>query len=642
MGKDLKLLIRSRSSALIIILAPLLVIMLVGVAFDNANNFGLSIGVYSSSISPSVQAFLDKLVENEFKIVVYKEEKPCVEDIKAGLIHTCIVFPADLDFDSNEKKEITFYVDYSKINLVWMIMDTVSSRFGSQAREISKNLVNVLVTKLESSQTQLEGKKPVIATMKTAAGEMQATVKGVSDSLTALDLSYNSEAIPIGSAKEAIVQVRDTLSTNLQAAQNKVAAAQSGATGEAADKLKEALTSIESAQSVLNAPTGASLQQIGSHLNTIYTELNKIRDRLEQATTVRGNSVTSAGEVNNKIDRSLKDLATVESTLDAIISDVNSIQVTDPSAVADPITTTIKPITGKSTYLNYLFPSLIILVIMFIAILLGTTLVMMEKHSPAYFRNFITPTRDITFIIATYLTNMLLIIIQMGIILGIAGYFFSAQIVPSLPQIIGILLLAATFFTFLGMVVGYFFTSEETATLGAISIGSIMLFMSSVIIPIESMPPAVRQVAVYNPFVIAERVLREIIMFQPELNTVLDDVTLLLGYSIATFLFIWASQKFMSKHFAQRVLYLHHKRKRADMERKENEHIAARQAAKKHVEMMHAPVTRTPLLQRMLHPLRGRKASVALTPKKDDEETHKALGEELERITRELRKVKGK
>ena len=45
--KNLKLLIRSKGSALIIILGPLLVIFLVGIAFDNLNTFSLNIGTYS-------------------------------------------------------------------------------------------------------------------------------------------------------------------------------------------------------------------------------------------------------------------------------------------------------------------------------------------------------------------------------------------------------------------------------------------------------------------------------------------------------------------------------------------------------------------------------------------------------------------
>ena len=47
--KNLKLLIRSKSSALIIILGPLLVIFLVGIAFGNISKYSLNIGTYTES-----------------------------------------------------------------------------------------------------------------------------------------------------------------------------------------------------------------------------------------------------------------------------------------------------------------------------------------------------------------------------------------------------------------------------------------------------------------------------------------------------------------------------------------------------------------------------------------------------------------
>src|SRR3989338_6537481 len=147
-SKNLKLLIRSKTSALIVILAPLLLILLVGLAFDNTNTFGLTIGVHAKAFGPQLNRFLDQLAEQDFRIIRYDREQECVEDIKAGITNTCIVFPENLAFETNEQKEVIFYVDHSKINLVWMIMDTLNVHFGSRARETSNNLTGVLISKL--------------------------------------------------------------------------------------------------------------------------------------------------------------------------------------------------------------------------------------------------------------------------------------------------------------------------------------------------------------------------------------------------------------------------------------------------------------------------------------------------------------
>ena len=561
-SKNLKLLIRSRSSALIIILAPLLVILLIGVAFDNANIFGLTIGVYSESFGPNVDDLLSQLSEKELRVIKYDNKEQCIGDIKLGVTNTCIIFPPELDFESNEQKQITFHVDYSKINLVWMIMDTLNARFGTSSKEISENLIGILVNKLGSSQVELESKKAALGQLKTENLDSQGKVEGITLNLKEFNFAADNATFNVTGVEEQLNAVKINLTKHLKDVRSKVSSAKEavGNTSNIAEKLENALKDLYLAEEILGGATPPSFIRIDTLFNTLKGNIENAKSQLDQANQLRETAVPKLDNVKEQLDLSLANLNGLETTFNSIINEIESIKVTNPEAIAQPFVTEIKPVAAPSTYLNYLFPSLIILVVMFISMLLSTTLVMMEKHSPAYFRNFITPTRNITFIMGTFLTNMLLVGIQLGIILLIAGYFFSAQIIPSLTLIVAILILAATFFTLWGMVIGYLFTSEETATLATISSGSIFLFISSVIIPLESMPGLVRKIAAFNPFVISERVLREVLLFQPTIMAIRDDLLLIAAYSVALFIFILASQDFMSRHFVQRLNYYRHKR----------------------------------------------------------------------------------
>jgi len=126
----------------------------------------------------------------------------------------------------------------------------------------------------------------------------------------------------------------------------------------------------------------------------------------------------------------------------------------------------------------------------------------------------------------------------------------------TLKVTIPILLLITTFFTLIGMLIGYLFTSEETSTLAAISIGSIFLFLSNLIVPIESMPPAVQEIAQFNPFVLSEGILKKAIIFKAELSTLVPDVYYLLGASVVLFILIFILQKFTRKHLIHHLAYL--------------------------------------------------------------------------------------
>ena len=56
---------------------------------------------------------------------------------------------------------------------------------------------------------------------------------------------------------------------------------------------------------------------------------------------------------------------------------------------------------------DYLYPSLIALIISFVGIILTATVVMKERTSDAFFRNIISPAPDYIFLLGTYITVLL-------------------------------------------------------------------------------------------------------------------------------------------------------------------------------------------------------------------------------------------
>ena len=154
--KNLKLLIRSKSSALIIFFAPLLIILILGLSYNTSSKYGLNIGVYSTSFTEDVNSFISSLQEKEYKIVKYETSlEECVEDIKLGFIHTCVSIPESLQIEENKPKEIVFYIDPSKINLVWAIQEDLGNKFNLKAQELSQELAQNIITRLIETKTKV-------------------------------------------------------------------------------------------------------------------------------------------------------------------------------------------------------------------------------------------------------------------------------------------------------------------------------------------------------------------------------------------------------------------------------------------------------------------------------------------------------
>jgi ABC-type uncharacterized transport system permease subunit len=70
-----------------------------------------------------------------------------------------------------------------------------------------------------------------------------------------------------------------------------------------------------------------------------------------------------------------------------------------------------------------------------------------------------------------------------------------------------------------------------------------MIFFSSAILPIETLPTVIRSIASFNPFFISETLLNKIILFQAPLKNVLEHFLLLSGYLIGIIIITLISKK---------------------------------------------------------------------------------------------------
>ena len=480
--------------------------------------------------------------------------------------------------DPNTTNEIIFHIDYSKINLVWMVIDTITEKMSATESEVSEDLTNILLNKLEYTRVSIFEKKPLLSSMKTQITDIKNKTQKIKDELEKLDFSINKDDFKISDLNTKNQEIKDQIdslqrdtSTRLSEISKKLNVTKKkiqklNTSDEEKEEASESFPSIEANINSIKYKLDRSINisatnwiEMDAAMSTFEGAINKIKSNLNKAASTRVESDEDIETIKGFLDSSLNNLNNLETTLNSIDSTIGSIQVTSAEDIVNPIITTIKPVVQQKTQLNYLFPTLAVLVIMFISILLSTTIIMMEKHSPAHFRNFITPTKDITFILGTYFTSIILVIIQVVIILSVSSYFFNTQIIPSLLNIAILLLIITSLFTLIGMAIGYLFDSEETATLAAISVGTILLLLSSTILPLETMPEYISKIASFNPFVISESLLRKAILFHPPILDLLNEIIILVSYGALLFVFVWVLQKAYKSDYLHKLIYAEQK-----------------------------------------------------------------------------------
>lgn len=599
--KNLKLLVRSKTSALVVFFAPLFIILLLGLSYNSTSKYGLNIGIYAPEFSSDVESLISSLQEQDYKIIKYETSvDDCVKDIKQGYVHTCVSVPRSLAVESNEQKEVVFHVDPSKINLVWVVQDTLGKKFNLKSQEIAKELSNHVLTTIAETKSKLEEQGAQLSSAKEKSSAASSVAQEASQQLSSLDLTvptstYDSQAITSfkdsasQKIKSGLSDVKDAVDA-VEALELEDKSAILSSLSEAEEKLKSLDTLLNGATTAGNeANENASADNTTSNttasndsstasastgflnaLTLLEGELLSTKAKLTAAASAVGSTSTSLSSTTQNLQESINALDAAQQRVNEIKANLDAQKVTDANVLSAPLVTKIEGVGQESSYLNYMFPALLVLVVMFTSLLLGTTLVMMEKNSPAFFRNYFLPLRKGTFVLSTYFTTLIITLVQVLIILSVSAVFLKDQIVQLFP-VAGMLLLSSSVFSFIGMGIGYAFKSEETGTLASISTGSLLLFVSGIVLPIETISPQIRNViSSLNPFVISENVIREVFLFNAGIDTIWPKLATLGGYAVGLFTAIVVVEYLVHKHFISGFMRHRHLKHRQQEKRDKN------------------------------------------------------------------------
>ena len=314
--KNFRLLVRSKSSALIIILGPLLVIFLVGIAFDNMNRFSINIGTYSEGYSDLSNSFIDKLKNSDYSVQKIDSEQLCVDQIKSNRLHTCIIFPKDLTIESGKVNEIVFHVDNSKMNLVYAVLDTLSTSVEERSSEVSTDLTKNLLDKISSTQTKLDERKSTIDDLKSENSDASEKVTMFGGNVKSFrDTSADLKAYILDKISAIEVETETVLDS----------IDDSNATSSQKDDMEEIVESINTL--LFNLRSKFSEDADVSETN--WVKMTSLVDDID----------SQVGVVKSSLSSSSTKINDLQSALDVIKADLAGIKVTDAATIINPVTT---------------------------------------------------------------------------------------------------------------------------------------------------------------------------------------------------------------------------------------------------------------------------------------------------------------
>ena len=469
----------------------------------------------------------------------------------SGKITQVCIAPEDLSLDKSE--EIIFYADFSKINLVYTVINNVMNKLSKRSDEISLDLTTILLQKINNIEKEIESKRGYLKDLENENSKIAERIESLSYSINTMNLSFDRNDFDL----EKLKNESNKISLKLKAYDEAFNLSE-----EMIDRIKISVENLNSSESESEIKEQVKekeekLRNISVILKNNTANMNASIEKVIKAVDNNQVKITNAAsakkQIKNDITELVYSISSIKKNMDYldqgfnnIEDNIKSISVNDANIIVNPITAKIQPVTVEKTHLNFAFPILLSLILMFVSILLSTIIVLSEKNSAAHFRNFITPTKDIIFLIGNYFTVLLIVIFQIVVVMFVSLKYLDISI-NNFGLLVLVIILCSTFFIFLGMLIGYLFKSEETGVIGSISAGTIMLLLSNVILPLESMPQYLLNIAELNPFIITNKLITAVLIFNFGSDKISANVIILAIYSLIAFSLIMIMQKLHRK-----------------------------------------------------------------------------------------------
>lgn len=551
--KNIKVMMRSKTSAFAVVFGPLLVVVLISLAFNKPSMYDLNVGIsvpLSNKEASNLSQDLQKSLEmNSYTVHRFSSQNECVDAIKQGIIHTCIFFPNNFSTISGNK-ELEFFVDYSRANLVWAVIDAVGSNIKLKSSQISLQYTGELLKVLEDVRATAEQQALNVVNTKSKLEAQLKSLGNFKSRLSSTDLSTMN--ISLKDTKQEL----DTLKDSADNLESSVSSKVNTILGdENASSVHNTAQDIGNMVSAYADDLGDSISSLKSSIDDTSEDIESLNQKLSNAKTNLDDIVQDIGEVETKLSGIITDLSNLQSQLEGIDEEISSIKVKNAERIANPITTSIKPVVSENSQIAFMAPYLVMLLVMFVGLLLSGTIVVIERNSKAFFRNFTTPTHKDLFLISNYFTSLFLLLIQVAIIVAIGYYFIDGRLFHNYQSSLLLILLSSSLFIFLGMALGYLFPTQEGVTIGSLSLGSFFLLLSNLVLPVETMSKSMKIAASYNPYVISSELFRKLLFFDMGFTGNVRAFIILTIYSLIVLLLLMAAHRFTVSWYFNKIAY---------------------------------------------------------------------------------------
>ncbi len=569
---------RERRTLVLLFAVPILVLLILGGVFGRTSTEvdRSEIGLCDLDNS-EISALFVAGIENNTRIIDYSNETECtsfVENkVREGRLSAAIVIPPGFQrgITRGESQNLTVYLDNSRIQTAPSIEAFMKAAVQETGQEIGNQFILTVWAKLDDADLQLEEILGEVNESRNRAVEIKQTLQETAYSLTSMNISLvENELDAANSTIYEVLDVLDSAEGNLTKIEEDFAEYDEELEQSEQDletiieSLGNASSFVTAAKSAVNCsdpvyiPYCLSLDSLNSQItstnDSITERLEKIRDAragiAESNRTIQDfkSSIQDAKEGSedaeqrianmrgfvyglvqsrekalstiNEINSSLDDIIEKSYELEIIILEskgqIAEITSRQPESIVSPILLSTQRLFGQRTFFDFLLPSLLPMILMFISLFLSSTSLVREKNMGILGRIAVSQVNSLKYAVIKIVSYTVVLIPEAILLVLIASLLYGAFPIFDLAtslivfQTLVLLLLA---FTAIGILIAIYSESEATAFLASLVVGLPLLFMSGLLFPFEFMPTYISAIGYALPLTQAVLTMQSVILY---------------------------------------------------------------------------------------------------------------------------------
>lgn len=577
--KDAKQFFREKRTLILLFAAPIIVLLILGGVFGRttAEVGGTEIGLCDMDNSTFSNLFMSG-IPNNTKIVDYSSEQECdvfVEnEVNEGRLAAAIVIPDGFQrgIERGESQNLTVFIDNSRIQTAPAVEAFLKAAVQETGQIIGTEFILTVWGKLDDASAQLEGLLEGVNESRVRAVEMKTRLQQTTDSLNAVNFSVmDTELSEANATVDYALGALNAAESNLTEIESRFADYETELNESEQELLEINRTLANASAYIQNAKAGVNCSNplfiayclsLDSLDSTVSSAQTSVQDRIEKVRDARaglteanqtiqefkasiGDAKSGADGASDRIENmrvflneleqnrgeALSTIEEVDDSLDELIEksfelediilqssgQISEITSRSPGSVVSPILLSPEYPFGERTFFDFLLPSLLPMIIMFVALFLSSTSLVREKGSGTLRRIRLSQVNSFEYCAKKVLSYTVVLIPEVIVLMLIASVVYGAFSVFDLGTLFFVfetLTLMLLAFVATGVLIAIYSESEATAFLASLVIGLPLLFLSGLVFPFEFMPTTIATLGQASPLTQAVFSMQSVILYQ--------------------------------------------------------------------------------------------------------------------------------